>query len=375
MQDTDPAPSPSQAARLAAWIRLEQAPGVGRFTAGNLLAQYHTPDAIFAASHATLAGLVTPRQAAALLAPPEPGAIARALAWDAAENQAILTLDDPRYPAILREIADPPLLLYVIGRPAVLAGPALAIVGSRNATAQGVANARAFAQALSATGLTIVSGMALGIDTAAHDGALQAAGSTVAVIGTGADLVYPPRNEALARRIAAAGCIVSEYALGTPPLPENFPRRNRIISGLCRGVLVVEAAKRSGSLITAHVANDQGRDVFAIPGSIHAPLSKGCHKLIKEGAKLVESAADILQELGMAASPAPGPAPTPAPGPDDAGQHGALLHALGHDPVSAERLLALTGTPPSALSSQLLALELAGHVERLPGGLFQRVKH
>lgn len=369
MQDTDPAPSPSPAARLAAWIRLEQAPGVGRLTAGSLLARFHTPDAIFAASHGTLASLVSPRQADALLAAPAPDYLERALAWDAVDGQHILTLDDPRYPAMLREIADPPLLLYAVGRTELLAGPALAIVGSRNATAQGVANAGAFAHALSATGLTIVSGMALGIDTAAHEGGMKAAGSTVAVIGTGADRIYPPRNEALARRIAALGCIVSEYALGTPPVAANFPRRNRVISGLCRGVLVVEAAARSGSLITAHVANDQGRDVFAIPGSIHAPLAKGCHKLIKEGAKLVESAADVLQELCMA--PLAGQAAQAAAG--YAGEHGQLLRALGYEPVGADRLAALTGTGAGDLSGQLLALELAGHVERLPGGLFQRV--
>lgn len=373
MQDTDPAPapapSPGQAARLAAWLRLEQVPGVGRLTAGKLLARFHTPDAIFCASHATLASLVSPPQAAALLAAPAPGAIECALAWDAGDNQSILTLDDARYPRALRDIPDPPLLLYVIGRSALLTRPALAIVGSRNATAQGAANARAFARALSAEGLTIVSGMALGIDAAAHEGGLEGRGATVAVIGTGADRIYPARNEGLARRIAAEGCIVSEYPLGTPATPANFPRRNRIISGLCRGVLVVEAAARSGSLITAHVANDQGRDVFAIPGSIHAPLSKGCHKLIKEGARLVESAADVLQELGMLAPDAPAPEQVARL----TGELGALLHALGHEPAGADRLVTLTGMAAGTLSGHLLALELAGHVERLPGGLFQRV--
>jgi DNA processing protein len=260
-------------------------------------------------------------------------------------------------------------LLYAIGRIELLQGPALAIVGSRNASVQGVANAAAFGHALSAAGITIVSGLALGIDTAAHQGGLRGVGATVAVIGTGADRIYPPRNRELAYQIAREGCILSEYPLGTMPQPANFPPRNRLISGLCCGVLVVEAAARSGSLITAHVAADQGREVFAIPGSIHAPLSKGCHQLIKEGARLVESAADVLLELRHA--PLLGGAPEA--GPAYRGAHLTLLEAMGQGPVDADQLGSFTGSDPGTVSSELLALELAGQVERLPGGLFQRI--
>jgi DNA processing protein len=265
------------------------------------------------------------------------------------------------------------LLLYINGYVELLAMPSIAIVGSRNASTQGKANALAFAEALSGAGLCIVSGLALGIDAAAHEGALRGAGSTIAVIGTGPDLVYPARNRALSERIAREGCIVSEYPVGTPPLPSNFPKRNRIISGLAAGVLVVEAAAQSGSLITARQAAEQGRDVFAIPGSIHAALSKGCHILIREGAKLVDSAGDVLE--AMALSPLARPEcvrpsePMQAQAPDDE----ALLAALGHDPVEPDALLAMLGGTPGELGTRLLMLELAGMVERLPGGMFQRL--
>jgi DNA processing protein len=271
---------------------------------------------------------------------------------------------------MLLEIADPPLMLYAKGRLDLLASRALAVVGSRNATAQGVANAEKFSEVLSGAGLTISSGMALGIDTAAHRGGLRGVGSTVAVIGTGADIVYPARNRELAHRIAAEGCIVSEYALGTPALAANFPRRNRIISGLARGVLVVEAAAQSGSLITACVAAEQGRDVFAIPGSIHSPLSKGCHQLIKQGAKLVESAQDILEELGHGAAPA-------AQALDRAAQRDAtpsrILHAAGFDPVDPDTLAMRCEIDIAALQAQLLTLELEGAIEMLPGGMIRRL--
>jgi DNA processing protein len=372
VQDTDPATATSQAARLADWIRLEQTPGVGRGSVRLLLDRYHHPHAIFSAGYEALAALVSPAKARALCEAPAPALAAcvdAALAWLAQPANHLLTLDDPAYPPLLRQIADPPVLLYAIGRIELLSAPAVAIVGSRNASLQGVSNAGAFGHALSAAGLTIVSGLAAGIDAAAHEGGLRGSGSTVAVVGTGADRIYPGRNEALARRIAEQGCIVSEYSLGMGPLAGNFPRRNRVISGLACGVLVVEAAAASGSLITARVANDQGRDVFAIPGSIHSPLSKGCHKLIKAGAKLVESAADLLDELRVA--PLAGFA-LPA-GPEYDGEHLPLLLALGHGPVNAETLAALTDIDPGFLAGQLLALELEGHVERLPGGLFQRL--
>lgn len=374
MHATEPSPPPSQAARLAAWLRLTLTPGVGRLTAARLLARFPTPLDIFNATPEALAAVVARNKAEALCAVPGAAtldSIARALDWAASSGRRLLALDDPDYPALLRQIADPPPLLYAIGRVELLQGPALAMVGSRNASAQGAANALAFGQALSGAGLTIVSGLALGIDSAAHQGGLRGVGSTVAVIGTGADRVYPPRNRALSEQIAAEGCILSEYPLGTPPESANFPRRNRLISGLCCGVLVVEAAARSGSLITAHVATDQGRDVFAIPGSIHAPLAKGCHQLIKEGARLVESAADVLQELRFA----PLLCSAVDCGPGIQGQPGALLEALRQGPLDTDTLAALTALDHGALSGQLLALELAGQVERLPGGLFQRIIH
>lgn len=371
MQDTDPAPFHSQAC-LAAWIRLDLTPGVGPVAVSGLLTQFGSPESVFAASYDALVQHVSPAQARALSGPPPPdlpAAVDAVLGWLDHDSHHLLTRADPAYPPLLREIPDPPTLLYAIGKLSLLSAPAVAIVGSRNATLQGVANAGAFAQALSETGLAIVSGMALGIDAAAHEGALRGPGSTIAVIGTGADRIYPRANEKLARRIAAEGCVVSEYSLGTPPASSNFPKRNRLISGLASAVLVVEAAAGSGSLITARVANDQGRDVFAIPGSIHAPLAKGCHQLIKGGAKLVDCAADLLDELRWAplARIAP-PALMQAGGEDDA-----LLQAMGYGPLGLDALASLSDASPGALASQLLALELAGKLERLPGGLFQRV--
>lgn len=372
MQDTDPTPSTSQASRLAAWIRLEQTPGVGPVTVQCLLDRFASPEPVFCAGYELLASVVSDATARALCAPPDDRIAAHidsVMAWLAMPANQLLTLDHPAYPPLLRQIHDPPVLLYAIGRLELLSGPCVAIVGSRNASAQGVANAGAFAGALSGAGLTIVSGMALGIDTAAHEGAMKGPGSTVAVIGTGADRIYPRRNRELAHRIAQDGCVVSEYSLGTPPLASNFPKRNRLISGLSCAVLVVEAAAASGSLITAHVANEQGRDVFAIPGSIHSPLAKGCHKLIKEGAKLVESADDVLCELHRAPLVSMS-MPTAA---QYGGEHSGLLAALGHEPIHGDTLALLTRTEAGLLSGQLLTLELAGHVERLPGGLFQRV--
>ena len=382
MQDTDPCHPASQAAAsfdaqaLAFWLRLEQTPGVGPATARRLLDHFHSPQAIFDAGQPALRQHVSERIATALSGPPD-AALSRhidtALDWlgaSAPHPRHLLHLGGPGYPPLLAQLAAPPLLLYAAGRAALLSAPALAIVGSRNATVQGVANAGAFGAALSAAGLTIVSGLALGIDAAAHEGGLRGPGATVAVIGTGIDRIYPQRNAALARRIAQEGCIVSEYALGTGPIANNFPRRNRIISGLCAGVLVVEVAAQSGSLITAHVAIEQGRDVFAIPGSIHAPLAKGCHALIRAGAKLVDCADDILGELQLTPMAGAGASALA----EYRGDHLALLHALGYGPVDADTLAALTDIDPGFLASQLLSLELAGHVERLPGGLYQRLQ-
>jgi DNA processing protein len=369
--------------RLAAWLRLERTPGIGPRSAQALLAAFGTPEAIFAAGHTALLAHVTQAQARALSLPASSETL-RLLdatrAWLQQPGHAVLALGEPGYPELLANIPDPPLLLYIKGRIDRLARPSLAIVGSRNASAQGKANAGAFAEALSAAGLCIVSGLALGIDAAAHEGALRARGSTVAVIGTGPDLVYPGRNRALSERIAASGCIVSEYPIGMPPLPGNFPKRNRIISGLAAGVLVVEAAAQSGSLITARQAAEQGRDVFAIPGSIHAALAKGCHLLIREGAKLVDTAADVLDALASSplvdwAAMAPAlPAGAPAASGVRTPQLDAdLLAALGHDPIAPDTLLAWLPIGAAALSARLLMLELEGLVERLPGGLVQRV--
>jgi DNA processing protein len=370
VQATEPL-NPPTASALAAWLRLEQTDGVGLLSAHLLLDRFGTPEAVFAASRAQLLEVVKPRQADALLRPPAdtlPARVDAVLAWREQPGNQFLMLDHPDYPRNLREIAAAPLMLYVKGRVELLTHKSLAVVGSRNASAQGVINAERMAQALSEAGLTIVSGLALGIDTAAHTGGLRGIGATVAVIGTGADRIYPPANGKLARQIAEEGCIVSEYALGTPPLRDNFPRRNRVISGLACGVLVVEAAAKSGSLITARLAAAQGRDVYAMPGSVHATLAKGCHRLIREGAKLVETAADVLEDLSM---PTGGLAGARALI-DDSFVDRVLL-AMGDHPVRADMLSLMLGQSAAELQGQLLALELAGLLERLPGGLFQRL--
>lgn len=354
---------------LAQWLRLERTPGVGPDAARKLLSAFGLPENIFAASLPELQGVVPDRVARALLTPltdETKALIERTQEWAAQAGNHILTLADAAYPQALLDIADPPILLYAKGRIDLLARPSVAVVGSRNATAQGVSNAGKFSETLSEAGLTIVSGMALGIDTAAHQGALRGNGSTVAVIGTGADIVYPARNHALAHQIAESGCILSEYMLGTPAIPSNFPRRNRIISGLSKGVLVIEAAAQSGSLITARMAGEQGRDVFAIPGSIHSPLSKGCHLLIKQGAKLVDSAQDILDEISYRAK-AHAPAST-QPVPDSP-----ILAAMGFDPVDLDTLAQRCGFDIASLHAELLTLELDGAVETLPGGTVRRL--
>lgn len=388
---------------LVDWLRLEQCDGVGSSTARRLMAAFGLPVNIFSSSLGALENVVSHKIALALLAPLTDLAkqrIAHALEWAQEEGNRILTLADNDYPASLLNIADPPVILYVKGRVELLARPSLAVVGSRNATVQGITNAERFSELLSQRGFTIVSGLALGIDSAAHIGALRNiehnpdGGSTVAVIGTGADIVYPSRNRSLAHQIAQVGCIVSEYPLGMSGIAANFPRRNRIISGLSSGVLVVEAAAQSGSLITARMAAEQGRDVFAIPGSIHSPLSKGCHQLIKQGAKLVESAQDILEEmpavtisgrLAPAVAAQPGVLATlsslPALTPElpvnvvhgTSSSNEPLLLALGFDPASIDILAARTGIHIALLNVQLLALELDGVVELLPGGVYRRV--
>ena len=357
---------------LASWLQLTLTPGLGASTIRKLLRQFGLPQSVIARKH-ELAAYAGPETLQALHSEAVQAQVDRALRWASERGHFIVTLADELYPRALLEIADPPSLLYARGRIELLQRSCLAIVGSRNATAQGESNAAAFAKSLSNAGLTVVSGLAIGIDAAAHRGGLEGAGSTIAVLGTGIDVLYPKRNFELGERISTHGLLLSEFPLGTGPVAGNFPRRNRLISGLSQGCLVVEAAVASGSLITARSAAEQGRDVFAIPGSIHSPLSKGCHALIKSGAKLVESAEDVLAELsGFRAS---GYASTTGgealPGAN--GASGLLAH-MGHDPVDVDSLCARAGMSAEQVASELLRLELEGRVAALPGGLYQRLE-
>lgn len=407
------------ASALAAWLRLSLTPGLGNEGARKLLAAFGLPEAVFEANLAALQQVVSAKVADAVrqLPPQFAEKWAQTQVWlngaepasaTLAVPRCIVTLGDSAYPADLLHMEDPPLLLYVMGTgdmAQLLASHCIAVVGSRNPTPQGEENARGFAKALVSAGLTVVSGLALGVDGAAHEGALEAvleaeknventAGSassqapaqiaTVAVVGTGLDRVYPKQHFDLAHRIAARGLLVSEYPLGTPPLSANFPRRNRLIAGLTKATLVVEAALKSGSLITARLASEQGKDVFAIPGSIHAAQSRGCHALIKQGAKLVESAQDVLEEFGHwrpaksknttnKIAPDAHPSSTNASFDREDAPESSLLQALGFDPVGLDALQARTGLPTAMLQAELLTLELEGHLARLPGGLFQRI--
>ncbi len=332
-----------------------------------LLVAFGGPEPVLGASRSALTAVVTGKIADALLEGDLHGDLAAVEAWLADSNNHVVTLADAHYPQALLQTPDPPPLLYVKGRRALLNQPAIAIVGSRNATAQGKLTAESFATALSNAGLCVVSGMALGIDAAAHRGGLAGLSSTIAIVGTGLDKVYPARNRDLAHAIAEKGAMVSEFALGTPPLAANFPRRNRLISGMTRGCLVVEAALSSGSLITARISNELGKDVFAIPGSIHSTLSKGCHVLIKQGAKLVDDAADILGELRL-----PVPAGTEGRPSTDTDRHPLLAH-LAFDPCDIDTLAGRAGLPVHEVSAALIQLELQGVVAGLPGGWWQRI--
>jgi DNA processing protein len=352
-------------ASLASWLILSQIPGLGNEGLRKLLQAFGSPDAVLSASVSSLAKHVKPAVARAIADGVDTSCLVPVAAWLEDPQNHILTIADAEYPRFLLNTIDPPLLLYVKGRLDLLNAPSLAVVGSRNATAQGLRNGEAFARSCSDAGLCIVSGMAQGIDTAAHVGGLQSAGSSIAVVGTGLDKVYPASNRDLAHRLAQNGTIISEFPLGTPPLAANFPRRNRIISGLSMGCLVVEASVQSGSLITARMALEQGREVFAIPGSIHSPQSRGCHALIKQGAKLVEDAQDILEELGHRAA-------TSSLSSEAAPEHPLFLH-LGFDPLDAESLAQRSGLTIAELSAILLQLELDGHIATLPGGLYQRI--
>ena len=357
---------------LASWLQLTLTPGLGAAAIRGMLRQFGLPENVLSRTHAELSRYATPAALEALRSSEVATAVGRAMEWLEQPQHFLITLADARYPRGLLEIPDPPVLLYAAGRPELLQSAALAVVGSRNASAQGESNAEGFARAFSEAGLAIVSGLAVGIDAAAHRGGLSGPGSTVAVLGTGIDVVYPRRNAELAHRIAEQGLLVSEFPLGTAPAAYNFPRRNRLISGLSRGCLVVEAALASGSLITARAAADQGRDVFAIPGSIHSPLYKGCHALIKAGAKLVESADDVLAELsGFQPS---GHASTTAPTLQAGNAEDGLLARMGHDPVDIDSLCSTAGMSPEQVAAELLRLELDGRVTALPGGLYQRLE-
>lgn len=369
---------------LAAWLRLLETPGVGRESARRLLVAFGSPQGIFDAAPGDWRAVVPPAVAQALSQAPADALALLETTWrwlqpsddgPRSPPHSVVCLGDADYPALWLQMADPPLMVYAKGRLDALRTPAIAIVGSRNPTRQGLDNARAFAQSLSQHGLTVVSGLALGVDGAAHEGALSGPGRTVALVGTGLDRVYPRHHLALAQRIAEHGLLLSEYPLGTSPRPAHFPQRNRLIAGLGLGTLVIEATLQSGSLITARLAMECGREVLAIPGSIHAPQSRGCHALIKQGAKLVECAQDVLEELNRpgvsSLAQASGSSATPC-GADD---NDPLLAALGHDPTGLDALAQRTGWSPQVLNVKLLTLELEGRVARLPGQLFQRIAH
>jgi len=358
---------------LASWLALHHTPGVGPATFARLLAQYSDPEAVFTSP--SQAENISERTRAAL-AKPDWERVEKELMWFDEPNRHIITLHDPYYPALLKEIADPPSLLFVEGDVSLLSQWQIAVVGSRNPSASGRDTAYEFARYIAQGEVAITSGLAMGIDAAAHKGALTA-GKTVAVIGTGLDSVYPAKNRTLADEIVLNGAVVSEFALGTLPRAENFPRRNRIISGLSLGTLVVEAAIRSGSLITARMALEQGREVFAIPGSIHNPLARGCHRLIREGAKLAETAQDILEELGALAgaqrlAEVEQTEAEAAPMDDDA-DYQLLFEHLGYDPIEIDVIIQKSGLTAEAVSSMLLLLELQGQVESLPGGRYVRI--
>lgn len=418
-----PEPAGLSAAELGAWLRLLHSPGIGREAVRRLLAAFGLPEAVLAASDSARRAVLGPATAAGLLQPPagHDERVAATQAWlAAAPRRRLLVLGDADYPPGLLATADPPVFLYLEGDVARLHRPSVAVVGSRRPTPQGRDNARHLAEGLAAQGWTVVSGLAAGIDAAAHEGALRAgqppqAGGTVAVVGTGLDQVYPRAHTRLARQIVdEGGLLVSEYPLGAPPLAAHFPQRNRLIAGLSRGTLVVEAALQSGSLITARLAAEAGREVLVVPGSILSEQAAGCHALIRQGATLVTSVAEVLDELkrlpdwtdgaevgaaaavaaqaslpGLdaaavstaqrppAAKPSPAPpaapapqrvaAPAPATAPEDP-----VLACMGHDPVSLDVLMARSGWPAHQLSAHLLTLELAGWLARLPGGLYQR---
>lgn len=352
------------------WVALSLIPGLGNASFRKLLAAFGQPQQIFSTPYSALCQVVKSPIARDISHGFDPSIVSSTQAWLVHPDNHVITLADADYPSALFHIPDPPAIFYLKGRRDLLNRPSLSIVGSRNATPQGLKNAESFAQSLSDNGYCIVSGLASGIDAAAHRGGLNGISASLAVVGTGLDIVYPARNRALAHALAENGALISEYPLGTPAIASNFPKRNRIISGLTQGCLVVEAALRSGSLITARFAAEHGKEVFAIPGSIHSPLSKGCHALIKQGAKLVECAQDILEELG---NPLPHtPSATSAKPAASEDEH-PIFVLLGHEITNIESLVERSGLTPEHVSAMLLELELDGRVASLPGGLYQRI--
>jgi len=361
---------------LPHWLALVHAPGIGPVTFKRLLEQFGNPEAIFDTRHDGPEAILC-EPVLKYLRQPDWHAVEKDLAWLHQDGNHILTLQDPLYPPLLREIPDPPPILFVTGNVELLTSLQFAMVGSRNPSPNGIETAHEFAADLCRHGLIITSGLALGIDAAAHTGALDNDGATLAVMGTGPDQVYPARHRQLAQRIAENGAMLTEFPIGTPPLAENFPRRNRIISGLSVGTLVVEAAQRSGSLITARMALEQGREVFAVPGSIHNPLARGCHMLIRQGAKLVEDTQDILEELVPLSAAA---LSRRQPATDSTGemvvmdeQHAQVLDQMGSDPIYIDILVERTGLTAEVLSSMLLVLELHNLVASVPGGSYIRL--
>lgn len=363
---------------LRYWLALLHTPGVGPATSHRLLEKFSSPETLFSLPRGELQQAGVPQPVAEQLQRTDWSAVDRDLLWLEAADNHLLTCQDPQYPRLLAESGQHPPLLFVHGQMTTLSQLQLAIVGSRHPSRAGEQNALAFSRHLAMQGLVITSGLALGIDACAHQGALDAGGRSLAVMGTGLDRVYPASHRQLAHRIAEQGALISELPPGTPPQAQNFPRRNRIISGLSLGVLVVEAARRSGSLITARCALDQGRDVFAIPGSIHNPLSRGCHELIRNGAKLVEAAEHILEELGSLAlgeitGSKTAPCADSRPAEID-NEYQQLLQQMGHDPVTIDELVSHCSLTPEQLSSMLLILELEGYVTSGHGGRYTRTR-
>ena len=362
---------------LALWLTLNQIPGLGNAAFCQLLAKFGTPEGIFNAKLNQLREIVNDDIAQKISKGVAVDAIAPTIKWLEKDNAHLITLADSTYPQKLLEVSNPPALLFAIGNLHWLNHPTIAMVGSRSATPQGEKNAEDFAKSLCEQGLCVASGMALGIDGAAHRGALKANGATIAVVGTGLDIVYPARHRDLAHKIAERGLILSEFPLGTPSKAQNFPRRNRLISGLSLGCLVVEANIESGSLITARLSVEQGREVFAIPGSIHSPVTKGCHQLIKQGAKLVESVQDILEEINWATMvnslPSISPSGLLADLAPNSPQANTVLDLMGFDAINFEQLRTTTSLTTEALSSMLMLLELENKIKSLAGGHYQRL--